>query len=701
MKLNEVSPYLETSGELEEQFFGVQDQGALFDILRKKMYSNPILAICREISCNARDAHREVGKIDVPIHIHLPTHLEPYYKIKDFGPGISPSRMSNVFIKYTASTKRSDNLQTGGFGLGAKTPFSYSDSFSIITVVDGIKYNYNCFIDETKVGKLMLASESPTKEPNGTEIIIPVLDKNFNDFKTWTQQACRHWDVKPIIKGDDITWDKVDPILGGTGWAIVKSNDYYNRSVKLVIDGIEYPLDLYALRKYVDGALIDSARGSLVMYFGVGELSLSANREQVYLDEKTQKVICARMEYIQKEVRQKVVDKIDAIENLWLANIYYNKGLKTAFSSLYFLGPLYWKGIHLGDRYPNTGCPTFGFVKGKHSRKYGTDPNKLSRSNVGHIVFEEDSELYINDLPIKEPTPRHVKKAFDDNPKLKSVFVICPNDKTSIIDLNTKIHLDKMAPKFLSSITKANARAYTSAASRLILFKFDTRANGFRQVSYASLDDDPNQKILCKLTKDSSPNPNRQVIIKNRQILHWSTLNSIMTKFPNYSVYGVDNATPSDRIAEDFSDLEDIESFIQENILTNNQIDYVGIKFAQQHHHYMEERLTRIFPQLKQLILDTNSTFIKAIELQLKLNKLSKDEAGLLEVYESMNGPITDANLSEYLKANPDNDAEKLDREFAKKYPLLKHINIYNYNQIIEHLASYINLIDKNGENNV
>ncbi len=701
MKLNEVNPYLETSGELEEQFFGVQDQGMLFDILRKKMYSNPILAICREISCNARDAHREVGKQEVPIHIHLPNHLEPYYKIKDFGPGISPDRMSNVFIKYTASTKRTDNIQTGGFGLGAKTPFSYSDTFSIITVVDGIKYNYNCFIDETKVGKLMLASETPTKEPNGTEIIIPVLNKNWNEFKSWTEQACRHWDVRPIIKGDEITWDKVDPLLEGKGWAIVKSKDYYNRSVKLVIDGIEYPLDLDALRKYADGALIDSAKGSLVMYFGVGELSLSASREQVYLDEKTQKLICARLTQIQSDVRHIVTDKLDKIENLWLANIYYNKELKSAFNSLDFLGTLSWKGIDLSTRYPSTGCPTFGFVKGKYSRKYGTDPNKLSRSNVGHIGFDEEAELYINDLPIKEPTPRHVKKAFDDNPKLKSVFVICPNDKVSIADLNAKIHLDKMAPKFLSSITKANARAYTPAASRLILFKFDPVATAFRQVSYASLDDDPNQKILCKLSKESYPSNTRQVMLKNKHNLHWSTLKSIMTKFPNYSFYGVDNATPTDRITEDFADLEDIEEFIQDNILANNQIDYVGIKFAQAHHHYLEDRLTRSFPQLKSMITDVNSLFIKAIELQLKLKKLSKDEAGLLEIYESVNGNITDADMSKYLKANPENDAEKLDKEFAKKYPLLEHINTYNYNQIIQHLADYINLIDKNGENNV
>ena len=67
-----------------------------------------------------------------------------------------------------------------------------------------------------------------------------------------------------------------------------------------MIDGIEYPLELDSLRKYADSKLIDSARGTLVMYFGVGELSLSANREQIFLDKPTQDKIKARLDEITK-----------------------------------------------------------------------------------------------------------------------------------------------------------------------------------------------------------------------------------------------------------------------------------------------------------------------------------------------------------------------------------------------------------------
>jgi len=238
MKLNSYIPNVETSENLKEKFFSIGDASIVFDILRSKMYSNPILAICREVSCNARDAHREVGISEVPIHIHLPNKLEPFYKIKDFGPGISPDRIENIFIRYGASSKREDNIQCGSFGMGAKTPFSYSDTFTIITNFEGIKYNYACFIDETKIGKLVLLSSEPTTECNGTEIIIPVKPADCKAFNDWTEQATRHWDVKPVFQGGSVTYQNNSKIIDGKGWMIAQSASSWQREIKLIIDGI-------------------------------------------------------------------------------------------------------------------------------------------------------------------------------------------------------------------------------------------------------------------------------------------------------------------------------------------------------------------------------------------------------------------------------------------------------------------------------
>lgn len=697
MKLADNRSLYETSGDMEEKFFSIKDQGMIFEILRNKMYSNSILAICREISCNARDAHREVGKSEVPIHIYLPNNLEPYYKIKDFGPGISPSRMSDVFIQYTASTKRSDNVQTGGFGLGAKTPFSYSDSFSIVTNVDGIKYNYGAAIDETRVGKLALLSQSPTSDPNGTEIIIPVKPNDFKFFAEWTESSTRHWDVKPVVKGSvrgDFVWQTPKKTLEGKNWVISNSDDY-NRSVKAIVDGIEYPLDLNALRTYADAKLMDASRGNLYLYFGVGELTLSANREQVHIDKPTQDKIRNRLDEVVRDIKGIVNTKIDSFPNLWDANVYYRKELSQVFNRLDFLGTLEWKGVklHTNSRVP-TGCPTFRFTKGKYSRRMGTDPNKLTRSSVGELFFEENTLVFVNDLPLKEPTPRHVKKAFEDNPNLLNVLVVCPTDKITEADLNSVLHLDKMDSRKLSSITKASARTYTQATSRLLVFKFDQHSASFRQVSYSSLEEDTNKKIICTLARESYPN-SRQIILKSKKNLSLSSTRTLAEKFPDYSFYGLDDSAPADRVEEEFSEFQDIETFIDEKILTNKTINYVEIKFATTHNYHLDDSLLKHYAKVSPFIDDPNSFFMKRLNLHKKIKTLCSGDLGLLHIYESIHGEILDTELDQFLKNNPQYDLEKTDEEYNKKYPLLSHINSYNYHQIMPHIAQYVNMIDK------
>lgn len=694
MKLTDIRPQVESSGELQEQFFSIKDQGMIFDILRNKMYSNPILAICREISSNARDAHREIGTPEKPVVIHLPTGLEPDYKIKDFGPGISPDRMSNIFIQYTASTKRDDNIQTGGFGLGAKTPFSYSDTFTIITVVDNIRYNYACFIDETKVGKLALLSKESVNEPNSTEISIPVKPVDFHQFNQWTEQACRHWDVKPIIKGGNIVWQTFNKIIEGDKWAIIQSNDYYNRSAKLVIDGIEYPLEIETLKKYADHNLINSAKGNFLMYFGVGELSLSASREQIYLDKPTQEKIRARLSDIQKEIKQRVTDKIANFPNLWEANLYYRKELMNAFSSIDFLGKLMWKTHELNRGYINLKCKVFTFTKGKYSHRYGSDPDKLTRTWGDNLSFEEHSVLFINDLSLKEPTPRHVKKAFDDNPKLHSIQVICPDDKQSEDDLNKLYALNEMAPGRLSDITKATGRKYTAPASRLLVFKLDSQASAFRQVSYDSMEEDTNEKVICMLTRQNYP-ANRMAILSNKKTLSFQAFKSLEAKFPKVSFYGVDRDTDPTRITEEFNDFEGLEKFITKKIVNSKIINYVEIKFAQKHSYDVDERVLKHWASLSKLIKDTQSFFIKRMELHEKIKKLNTFDSGLLEIYESVKGDIDQPILDKFVKDNPEWDILSINQEYATKYPLLGALNVYNYSQILEHVAHYINMVDK------
>jgi hypothetical protein len=345
-------------------------------------------------------------------------------------------------------------------------------------------------------------------------------------------------------------------------------------------------------------------------------------------------------------------------------------------------------------------CGVYSFSRGKYSHKHGIDPNKLTRS-IGHqLEFNEGTQLYINDLSIKDPTPKHLKKAFQDDPNLKHVQVVCPNDKQSIDDLNKTIHLDEMSPKKLSSITKATGRAYTPAASRLLVFKFDTMAVAFRQVSYDSMEEDTNDKVLCLLSRGDTygnnigSNIRRPVSTINKQQLSLNAMLALIERNPKISFYGVNKDTDAKRIEEEFNDFKRLDDFIDEKVLNNKTISYVEIKFSQAHTYNIDERLLKYYTNLEHLITDKSSPFLTRLELHKKLKKLSKD-GSLLEVYEAVKGAITDKDIDKFVKTNPEWDIEKKNDEYTIRYPLLGAIKTYDFSHLVDHVAQYVNMVDK------
>ena len=179
MKVHLLDQEIEASAPFATEEFDIGDKAIILEILRSKMYSDPIKTIAQEIMSNARDAHREIGN-DAPITVYLPTRIDQTFKIRDFGPGITPDRMANVFIKYGNSTKRDTDAQTGGFGLGAKSPFSYTDMFTVVSITpdNGVRMRreYIAYIDKKRIGSMSLVKEEVTTEAQGTCISIAVQD---------------------------------------------------------------------------------------------------------------------------------------------------------------------------------------------------------------------------------------------------------------------------------------------------------------------------------------------------------------------------------------------------------------------------------------------------------------------------------------------------------------------------------------------
>ena len=146
MKIN--TAYDVDSSFEETQNFKIDASAKAFQILSGNIYKDPLKAIIRELSANAWDAHVVKGNEDVPFEISIPNQLTPELVFKDYGVGLSPEAITQLFTVYFGSDKTWTNELIGGFGLGSKTPFSYTDSFTVVSRWNGRMYTFACFHDD-------------------------------------------------------------------------------------------------------------------------------------------------------------------------------------------------------------------------------------------------------------------------------------------------------------------------------------------------------------------------------------------------------------------------------------------------------------------------------------------------------------------------------------------------------------------------
>ena len=88
MIIKEQTADVETGGVVETAGFKIAATAHAFRILSKDLYADAVQAVVRETSTNADDANILAGQTK-PIRAHIPTMLEPWYSIRDYGLGLS------------------------------------------------------------------------------------------------------------------------------------------------------------------------------------------------------------------------------------------------------------------------------------------------------------------------------------------------------------------------------------------------------------------------------------------------------------------------------------------------------------------------------------------------------------------------------------------------------------------------------------
>ena len=168
-------------GTKEAINFGISSDPAFFQILSSSLYKNPMLAMVRETICNAWDAHIASERTDQPIQVWVD---EEYFTVKDIGEGIPDDLIGPIYAVYGGSTKKHDGAQTGGFGLGCKSPFAYTDHFEVISCHEGVKTIYRMAKSSGETGgkpSVNTIMSAPTTE-TGVTVRIPV--NSYSDRST-------------------------------------------------------------------------------------------------------------------------------------------------------------------------------------------------------------------------------------------------------------------------------------------------------------------------------------------------------------------------------------------------------------------------------------------------------------------------------------------------------------------------------------
>lgn len=192
----------------ETMDFGISNNAEFFQILSSSLYTNQILAVVREVMCNAWDAHIEAGKQDTPIFVSVRNNE---FIVRDFGTGIPKENIKEVYGVYGQSTKRLNGQVTGGFGLGCKSPFAYQDHFEVTSWNQGEQSIYAmCRSSADASGKPGITPivQLPTEE-TGLQVKVAMKPNDLHAFIKNIKMVASNGEMKVSFLDHTLTNDAV------------------------------------------------------------------------------------------------------------------------------------------------------------------------------------------------------------------------------------------------------------------------------------------------------------------------------------------------------------------------------------------------------------------------------------------------------------------------------------------------------------
>lgn len=319
-------------GETRE--FTIRATGKGFRILIDGLYSDKIEALIRETWSNAYDAHIAAGCPERPFECQLPSPLNPEFRLRDYGVSMTHEQVMGLYSTLFESTKDTSNEQVGTFGLGSKSPFAYTDAFTVTAYRDGWQRVYSVYLNTQSVPCISLMHEQLSDEETGLELSFPVRNDDCRAFVQRAEKLMRGFDVPPIIKTAmsfvPLAFDA--PEIYGTEPATgIEWSLHSGFEGVLVQQGcVVYPLTA----QFVKTSHSILFRAGLRFRVPIGTFGVTASREALEYDDVSNEKLAAVAEHIIATLNTHISTKVGEAVSLWDAAGVFQT-IKTALRDKY------------------------------------------------------------------------------------------------------------------------------------------------------------------------------------------------------------------------------------------------------------------------------------------------------------------------------------------------------------------------------
>lgn len=311
---------------------------------------------------------RYLAPTGTKVIVHLPDDMEPWLEIKDFGIGLSleqivgeaiPAREDEVLIQgnvvvkedeipegsevigvpdfygdrlvfrgidneiirtpglYTTlfhSTKELDDGQIGAFGLGSKSPFAVSDTFTVESRYEGKLHRFLMYLNRDRIPTVdIITKDLETRDPtpedtdefNGLTIRIPVKNTRYTAFES--ELVRLGMVMRPAMRPE------VDNTSSRFEWREISfadrvANTYIqpkggdNQKHYAVMGGVSYPINLEQLDADIQSVL--SRFPSSYTFFELGDLNVPPSREDLSYDDYTRESLNSSLNKVVRKIME-------------------------------------------------------------------------------------------------------------------------------------------------------------------------------------------------------------------------------------------------------------------------------------------------------------------------------------------------------------------------------------------------------------